>query len=91
MPMPNLELGKELFINMYICTRTYTCEKLFSKTQSLNLVLALQANFPEWRLARFGKELFIFCKSCLGNKHGQVCLCGVAINAIQSPWLSLVT
>ena len=38
----------------------YICEKLFTKTQSLNLALALQAHFLEWRLTRFGKELFIW-------------------------------
>ena len=35
----------------------YKCEKLFTKTQSLNLALVLQARFLEWRLTRFGKEL----------------------------------
>ena len=35
----------------------YICEKLVSKTQYLNL--ALQGHFLEWRLTRFGKELFI--------------------------------
>ena len=39
-----------------IYTHIYTCEKLFTKTQSLNSVLALQANFLEWRLTRFGKK-----------------------------------
>ena len=59
MPMPRLE---ELFINMYISRHIYIYiyiyEKLFTKTQSLNLALQLQSQFVEWRLARFGKELF---------------------------------
>ena len=45
---------------MYIYTHVYIVEKLFTKTQSLNLALALQAHFLEWRLTRFGKELFIY-------------------------------
>ena len=54
MPMP----GKELFMNMYIYTPIYIFEKLFTKAKTLNLALALQAHFLEWRLTRFGKELF---------------------------------
>ena len=38
----------------------HICENLSTKTQSLNLVLALQAHFLKWRLMRFGKELFIY-------------------------------
>ena len=37
----------------------YIFEDLFSKIQSMNLALALQTQFLEWRLPRFGKELFI--------------------------------
>ena len=33
---------------------------LFTKTQSLNMALPLQAHFLEWHLMRFGKELFIY-------------------------------
>ena len=40
------------------------CEKFFTEAPSLNLVLALQAHFLEWRLTRFGKELFK-CKPVL--------------------------
>ena len=53
-------LGKNLFINMYNYTHINICEKLFTKTPSLNLTLALQAHFLELRLTRFGKELFIY-------------------------------
>ena len=55
-------MEKGLFINMYIYIymSIYTCEKLFTKNQSLNLALALQAHFLEWRLAPFEKELFIW-------------------------------
>ena len=48
MPMPSLEI----------------CGKLFTKTQTLNLVLALQAHFLEWSFMRFGKELFIYICIC---------------------------
>ena len=37
-----------------------TCEKLLTKVQSLNIALALQAQFVEWPLTRFEKELFIY-------------------------------
>ena len=37
----------------------YACEKLFNKTQSLKLALALRTHFLEWRLTRFGKELVV--------------------------------
>ena len=40
---------------------TYTHIYIFTKTQSLNLTLALQAHFLEWRLMRSGKELFVYC------------------------------
>ena len=46
------------FIN--ICIYIYICEKFFFKAQSMNLELALQAHFLEWRLMCFGKELFIY-------------------------------
>ena len=39
-------------MDMYIYI--YICEKLFTKTQSLNLAYALQAHFLE--LAQFGKR-----------------------------------
>ena len=56
-----------MHIYIYIYTYQYiyihTCEKVFSKTQSLNLGLTLQAHFLEWRLTRFGKERFILCLS----------------------------
>ena len=42
-------------IHIYI----YIHEKLFTKAQSLNWAVALQAHFREWLLMRFGKELFI--------------------------------
>ena len=32
----------------------HICEKLFTKTQSLNSALALQAHFLAWRLMDFG-------------------------------------
>ena len=68
--------GKELLINMSIFVK-----KLFTKTQSLNLPLAWQAQFLKWCLAGFGKELFmctlcrlfltyVLCKYCnLGALH----------------------
>ena len=37
----------------------HTCDKFFTKAQSLIKALTLQAPFLEWRLMRFGKELFI--------------------------------
>ena len=49
-------LHKYVHICMHICT----CETLFTKTQSLNSALTLQAHFLEWRLTRFGKEVFIY-------------------------------
>ena len=53
----------------------YACEKLFTKTQSLNLALALQAHFLEWGLTRFGKEIFIcklvdiYCDNLTNDSH----------------------
>ena len=45
---------------MYIYTRIYVhLENPFSKTQSMNLALTLEAHFMEWRLLCFGKELVI--------------------------------
>ena len=45
-----------------ICTYTRiyisVLESSLPKTQSLNLALALQADFLEWRLEHFGKALF---------------------------------
>ena len=35
----------------------HICEKLVTKTQSLNLALGLQAHVLEWRLTHFGKEM----------------------------------
>ena len=45
--------GKDLFINMYIYTHICLWEKLFTEAQSLNLALALQAHFLDWRLTHF--------------------------------------
>ena len=49
------------FSYMYTHTFMYIFSegKLFSKTGTLNLTLALQTRFVDWRLSRFGKELFI--------------------------------
>ena len=65
MPMPSSEIMLwKIALHKYLYTDThrftYTCEKPFTKTQSLNLGLALQAHFLEWHLTRFGKELFIY-------------------------------
>ena len=49
-------LHKYIHIYAYI----HTCEKLFTRVQPLNLALALQAQFLEWRLTRFGEELFTY-------------------------------
>ena len=38
-------------------------EELFSKTLSPNLALPLQHRLLDWRLTRFGKELFIFYRN----------------------------
>ena len=37
----------------------HVCESSLPKTQYLNLALALQAHFLEWRLTHIGKELSI--------------------------------
>ena len=58
---------------MCIYRHIYTCEKVFTKTQTLDLIWALQAHFLEWRLMCFGKELFIsnilyiFAKYAIGS------------------------
>ena len=72
MPMPSLEimisnitLPRYIYIYIYmrftsyICAHIHICKRLFSKTQSMNLALVLQADYFEWRLSSFGKELFI--------------------------------
>ena len=61
MPMPSSEIifwKRALNKHVHIYTHIYICEKLLSKTQSMNLALALQAHDLEWRLAHFAKELF---------------------------------
>ena len=51
----------------YICVHNaHISEELFSKISSLNMAFALQTQFFYWRLARFGKELFIY------NTHAQI-------------------
>ena len=64
--MPSLEVifvwkgAHHKYVHMYAYIH-YICEKLFSKTQSTNLAVALQTYlFLEWCLFRFGKELFIY-------------------------------
>ena len=63
MPMPSSEImfcKRALHKYVHVYAYIHICKKLFAKTQSLNLALALQAHFfLEWRLTRFGKELFI--------------------------------
>ena len=50
----------------------HTCDKLFTKTPSLNLALSLQAHFLECRLTPFGKALFICTYMyVLGNSLGD--------------------
>ena len=59
MPMPRSEIMFwKIPLHKYVHIYAYIWEKLFSKTQSLKLGLELQAHFLEWRLKRFGKELF---------------------------------
>ena len=43
-------MSKWVYVHIY--------EELFSKTYSPNLALPLQPRFGDWRLTRFGKELF---------------------------------
>ena len=59
---------------MYIYMHIYICEKLFTERESLNLALASEAHFLEWRLTPFGKELFI-CSSDVNLWWGVVCGC----------------
>ena len=61
MPMPSFEIiFWKRVLRKYVHTYMYICEKLFSKTQSITLELALRAHFfLELRLSHFGKELFI--------------------------------
>ena len=57
MLMPSLEImfcKRALHKNVHI----HICEQLFTKAQFFNF--ALEANFLEWRLTRFAKELFIY-------------------------------
>ena len=41
-------------------THSFICKKLYSKTQIMNFALAFQTHIWEWRLLRFGKELFMY-------------------------------
>ena len=56
----NCVFGKEFFTYVYIPRYVHIYEEPFSKTWSPNLALALQHWFLDWRLIRFGKELFIY-------------------------------
>ena len=58
----NVKFGEHVWekSSSYMCTYIRTCEKLFDKNAFFELGLALQAHFLEWRLARFGKDLFIY-------------------------------
>ena len=61
MPMPSLEImfwKVALHKYLHIYTHIYMCEHVFTKTQSLNLALALQAHFREWCLILFWKRVF---------------------------------
>ena len=49
------------YVHMYAYIHIYLKGSL-PTTQPLNLALALQANFLEWRFKRFGKELVIYSK-----------------------------
>ena len=54
-------LRKELFIYLYIPGYLHIYEELFRKAWSLKLALIIETLlFFVWRLARFGKELFIY-------------------------------
>ena len=61
MPMASSEImlcQRALHKCVHIYAAIYIREIFFTKTQSLKLALSLQAHFVEWRLTRFGKELF---------------------------------
>ena len=61
MPMPSSEvMFWKISLHKYVPMHadTYMWENSLPKTQSLIWALPLQAHFQEWRLLRFGKELF---------------------------------
>ena len=62
MPMPSSRscFGKVLFINTHIYRHIAICEKLFSKTQSMNLASVSETYRWECAYQCFGKELFIY-------------------------------
>ena len=51
-------------------THIYIYEELFSKAQFIKLKLALEAQFLEWHLWRFGKDLFLYSLVSIGV-HGN--------------------
>ena len=58
MPSQQIILWKRALCSKYIRMYTHIYKQIFSKTQSLTL--ALQTRILDWRLSRFGKELFIY-------------------------------
>ena len=52
--------GKKLFTYVYMYAYVQIYGELFSKACSPNLALAFQHRFLNWRLMRFGKDLFIW-------------------------------
>ena len=74
---------------MYIYMYIYKCEKLFTKTHSLNMALALQAHFLEWCLVRFGKELFIYVFVFICRRKLWIKYCYVSLSLSPSLSLSL--
>ena len=72
LPSSEVMFKKRASHNMY--TYVFICEKIFSKTQSMNLPLALQAQFLKWRLSHFGRGLFIYrCLIYLHQTAGFPC------------------
>ena len=57
MPMPSSEL---MFWKRTLHKYVHTDAFMKGKTYSMKLVLTLQTHFSNWRLSRFGKELFIY-------------------------------
>ena len=84
MPMPSLEI-----VIWKRALHIYICEKLFTKTESLNFALALQAHFLEWRLTHFGKELFQILPMAV-IQYGYMPWKTVCVQCVQTS-ISLVT
>ena len=82
--------GKELFTYVYIYMCVHVSEELFSKTWSLNLALSLEHGFLDWRLTRFGKELFILTTMHYHDISAQVLSCAF-LGDITCPWSHIMS